>query len=128
MNKFTIAIIIVIAAFFAFKFFATSKENFNEITAIELKEAQKNNEKFLLVDVREASERAVNKIKNSEHLKLGKIRKEFQKTFPNVKKDDKIILYCRSGRRSETAALMLQDQGYTNVHSLKGGIIKYLSK
>lgn len=38
-----------------------------------------------------------------------------------IKKDMQIILYCRSGARSEAALQILRQQGYTN---LKNGINK----
>lgn len=35
---------------------------------------------------------------------------------------DSVVLYCASGIRSQLAASALQDMGYSNVFSLKGGI------
>ncbi len=39
-------------------------------------------------------------------------------------KDDLILIYCRSGRRSEIASRILIDMGYTNVYDF-GGIIDW---
>jgi adenylyltransferase/sulfurtransferase len=33
-----------------------------------------------------------------------------------------VVLYCRSGKRSESAIKHLQAQGFTNLYNLKGGI------
>jgi phage shock protein E len=38
-------------------------------------------------------------------------------------KDTTILLYCRSGNRSQTAAQTLLDLGYTDVRDLESGII-----
>jgi len=126
MSNGIIIALIVVGIFLAFKFYTKAGDNVKTVTVTELKQAKKNKEKFILVDVREDSERAVNKIEGSSHLKLGDVKKGFEKKFAKTKKDDKIILYCRSGRRSETAALILQDLGYSNVFSLQGGILDYL--
>lgn len=40
-------------------------------------------------------------------------------------KNAKIVLYCRSGRMSETAARELVNRGYTQVSHLSGGMIDW---
>lgn len=40
--------------------------------------------------------------------------------FPDVAKDTKLYVYCRSGNRSAQATSLLSDAGYTNVVDLGG--------
>jgi rhodanese-related sulfurtransferase len=49
---------------------------------------------------------------------------ELEKNEENLPedKDDLILLYCRSGNRSENAAQTLIDMGYKNIIELKTGI------
>lgn len=41
-------------------------------------------------------------------------------TVPDVAKDTKLYVYCRSGNRSGQAATILKNTGYTNVNDLHG--------
>jgi rhodanese-related sulfurtransferase len=40
-------------------------------------------------------------------------------------KNEKVVLYCSSGRMSEIAAEELTSLGYTNVWNLKGGMVEW---
>ncbi len=40
-------------------------------------------------------------------------------------KNDEIIIHCRSGARSQKAALILKEAGFTNVSNLSGGILAW---
>ncbi|MCA9792873.1 MAG: hypothetical protein KC910_13795 [Candidatus Eremiobacteraeota bacterium] len=43
-------------------------------------------------------------------------------------KDRPVLLYCTGGIRCEKAVLDLEEQGYTQVYQLEGGILKYLEQ
>ena len=47
----------------------------------------------------------------------------FLRRFEKFNKEDNILLYCRSGRRSLLGAEILVKNGYKNIHDLKGGVI-----
>ena len=40
-------------------------------------------------------------------------------------KSEEIICYCRSGKRSTQAAMMLETMGFTNVVNLDGGMLAW---
>ncbi|HSZ25549.1 MAG TPA: rhodanese-like domain-containing protein [Cytophagaceae bacterium] len=91
------------------------------ITAKELKEMIDKGENFQLIDVREQSEFDAANIKG-EFIPLALIPKNVEK----ISKDKKVIVHCRSGKRSANAISFLENNfGYTNLYNLEGGILAY---
>ena len=73
-------------------------------------------DEFIVIDVRTSEEFKEGHIEGSSNIeweKISSITKE-------VKKDQKIYLYCRSGRRSQNATDILIDLGYEDVTNLGG--------
>ncbi len=50
----------------------------------------------------------------------------FEARINEVPKGKKILVYCRSGRRSAAASQMLVDAGYTDVYNMRGGINEWI--
>ncbi len=46
----------------------------------------------------------------------------------NIRKDQKVLIFCTGGIRCEKGILELQRQGYNNVYQLDGGILKYIEE
>jgi adenylyltransferase/sulfurtransferase len=44
------------------------------------------------------------------------------------KKNSEIVVHCKSGARSQRAALALKQAGFTNVSNLTGGILAWADK
>lgn len=93
-----------------------------EITVEELLKMQAAQEDFQLIDVREADEVAEASIEGHLHIPLGEVAARADE----VAKDKQVVIHCRSGRRSEVAAMQLMQQGIDNVYNLRGGILAYL--
>ncbi len=74
-----------------------------------------------IIDVREKFEYEEGHLKNSILIPQGSIE-DIEDYVDD--KDKMIIVYCRSGRRSEAAGNVLVDMGYTNVHDM-GGILSW---
>lgn len=91
-----------------------------KISALELKKMIEDKEDFQLIDVREISEYNEQNI-GGLNIVLGDIlrRKE------EVDKNKKVVVHCRSGKRSATAISVLDKQGYKNLYNLEGGIIAW---
>ena len=75
-------------------------------------------EKPIVVDVRSLEEYNEGHIPNAISVPLETIENEAETKLKN--KDDLILVYCRSGRRSREAALRLIEKGYTNVIDFGG--------
>jgi rhodanese-related sulfurtransferase len=91
------------------------------ITVTELKEMIDKGEDFQLIDVREQSEYDAANLKGV-FIPLATIPQNVDK----ISKDKKVIVHCRSGKRSANAISFLENNhGYTNLYNLEGGIIAY---
>jgi rhodanese-related sulfurtransferase len=91
-----------------------------EITVTDLKSKLADNEKFILLDVREQHEWLAGYIPGAVHVSLGMLDQKIDEVIPD--KQSPIIAYCGSGYRSVIAADILQKMGYSQVSSLAGGI------
>ncbi|MBK8794816.1 MAG: rhodanese-like domain-containing protein [Holophaga sp.] len=82
--------------------------------------------KALLVDVRTEAEHTDRNIPGTDALiPVQELSRRIQELEPW--KGKPILLYCRSGNRTQQAAKMLQQHGFTDVTDLKGGIQAWLS-
>ena len=83
------------------------------------------NEDVVVLDVRSAEEFEEGHIPGAVLLPYSEVREN----APNVISDKAqiILVYCRSGRRSEIAARTLIDLGYTRVYDF-GGIIDWVGE
>ena len=93
------------------------KAEYKKITSDEAKNIMLT-EKPIVVDVRSLEEYNEGHIPNAISIPLETIENEAETKLKN--KDDLILVYCRSGRRSREAALKLIEKGYTNVIDFGG--------
>ena len=92
-----------------------------EINVQALKNKLDNKEDFILVDVREKQELDVCKIKDAIHIPMGVISARLNK----INFDKPVIVMCKSGGRSAQVCQFLNEQGYSNIYNLNGGIIRW---
>lgn len=93
-----------------------------KITAVEAKKIMDSQESIIIVDVREPEELEEGYIDNSLLIPLDTVQAQVEKLIPD--KNAKILVYCRSGRRSEIAAEIMEKLGYKNIYDF-GGIIDW---
>jgi len=93
------------------------KAEYKKITSDEAKKMMET-QKVIVVDVRTLEEYTEGHIPNAISVPLETIENKAEAKLKN--KDDLILVYCRSGRRSREAALKLIEKGYTNVIDFGG--------
>ena len=75
-----------------------------------------------VIDVRTPAEWKSGRIQQAEHLPLSDI---LEGRFPESEKNAALVLQCGSGYRSNIAASILRQAGYSNVKSLAGGVFAW---
>ena len=93
------------------------------ISVAKLKERIAAKEPLHLLDVREPDERLEFNI-GGVFIPLGQVMAMQTDEIEDLKNEE-IICYCRSGKRSMQAALMLETFGFTNVVNLDGGMLSW---
>jgi len=76
-----------------------------------------------LLDVREEYEYAESHLENSKLVPTSNFWVHFEQL--NLRKDDKIALYCHTGSRTMYVLNNLLENGYTNVVHLQRGIVDW---
>ncbi len=73
-------------------------------------------EKSLIIDTREPFEYAASHVPGAINISVMEFASgELPAALENIAKDQPIILYCRSGQRSNTCSMILRQHGFTNL-------------
>ena len=96
-----------------------------QITVQELKRRQDAHENFFLLDVREPHEYPIANL-GAPLIPVGSLESRIAE-IP-VGKDAEVVVHCRSGARSQKAAVILKNAGFTHVENLAGGILEWADK
>ncbi len=99
-----------------------AEKTYQQITQQEAKRMMEEESGFLILDVREADEFAEGHIAGALQLSYLKVDELAEGMLPD--KNQTILVYCRSGRRSKIAAQALAELDYTDVREF-GGIIDW---
>lgn len=117
---------------------ATDKCTYTDVTVCDARDMIENEDVFLL-DVRIPTEYDSGHIEGATLIPYRNI-KEPNPQLPNEEllparikelphnKNTKILVYCKSGTRSEEASSFLVAAGYKNVYNMDGGIVKWVQE
>lgn len=91
------------------------------MTVSELKSKLDNNEEIQIIDVREPYEVEIATI-NAENIPMAEVTSSVEK----FRKDIPCVVHCRSGARSASVIVFLEENhGYDNLYNLEGGILAW---
>ena len=96
-----------------------------EISVTEVKAKLDNGDSFVFIDVREQYEYDEFNL-GAQLIPLGNIVQSLDDLEEH--KDKEIVIHCRSGARSGSAAQFLLQNGFTNVKNMIGGILEWKEK
>ena len=96
-----------------------------QISVQDLKRKQDAHEDFFLLDVREPHEVPIASL-GAPLIPVGSLEQRIGEI--SVAKDSEIVIHCRSGARSQKAALILKQHGFARVKNLAGGILDWADK
>lgn len=109
--------------------FNVKEETAKEISPMELENWYKNNEDFVVLDLRNDYEIASGKFEKTIDPGLSNFRDLPQKLkdFGDLK-NKKVLTVCTGGIRCEKATCLMKKEGFTNVYQLKDGIHTYMEQ
>jgi len=96
-----------------------------QITVEELKRKLDAKQDVFVLDVREPHEYPIANL-GAPLIPVGSIESRIGELA--AQKNREIVVHCRSGARSQKAALVLKQAGFTNVSNLAGGILAWADK
>ncbi len=104
---------------------ASIVEGIPQITVEQLKQKLDAKEDIFVLDVREPHEYPIANL-GAPLIPVGSIESRINEIAAH--KNDEVIIHCRSGARSQKAALALKAAGFINVSNLTGGILAWADK
>lgn len=93
----------------------------------ELDEMYENQEDFVIIDTRNDYEYDIGHFKNAIKMNIKEFT-EFPEEVNKIKemtKGKKVITYCTGGVRCEKATVWMNENGFSDVYQLNGGIVNY---
>jgi rhodanese-related sulfurtransferase len=79
---------------------------------------------LVVLDIRTPEEFAAGRLADSVNIDF--YAADFAARIDALDRDAPYVMYCRTGNRSETAAAMMRDMGFSEVYEIDGGIVSWV--
>ena len=97
--------------------------DFKNITVSEARKLLNEDQKIIFLDVRTPEETAEGIIPNA--MTVDYRNDNFRDMVSELNKSDSYVVYCRSGRRSESASKIMKELGFEDVMNMEGGYLAW---
>ncbi|MWW26559.1 rhodanese-like domain-containing protein [Algibacter lectus] len=97
-----------------------------KVTPEELEVLLKEQKEMKLIDVRTPEEFGAGHISRAENINF--FSENFSKSLAELDKEEPLIIYCKSGRRSGKSIAIFKELGFTKIYELEGGVLNWKSK
>lgn len=100
------------------------KENLTAKEFYTLIQKNKNNSSFILLDVRTKEEFLSGHIEKAINIDISS--SDFKDKIKKMDKNKTYLIYCRSGRRSQSALMLMKESGFRKIAHLANGINEWI--
>ncbi|MCB0464505.1 MAG: rhodanese-like domain-containing protein [Aequorivita sp.] len=123
MKKLSILFGLTVILFFTACKDKSVAQQINVLTPQEFHDALAGKKDAQLVDVRTPEEFAEGHLENAQNINV--LETNFITEAEKLNLEKPIYIYCRSGKRSAKAALILKDVGFKEIYDMKGGYLHW---
>ncbi len=113
-----LALIIVVTAY---TFLQTPAVEYGNVTVDEAKSLIESKPDLVILDVRTQSEYGDGHIEDAINIPVDELEERLGELDPG----DELLVYCRTGNRSTRAVKLLEENGFTKVLHMDGGIVAW---
>ena len=120
---------ILLTIFFCAIMFNCKAQNDDIVTKVtpeELEVLLKEQKEMKLIDVRTPEEFGAGHISRAENINF--FSENFSKSLAELDKEEPLVIYCKSGRRSGKSIAIFKELGFTKIYELEGGVLNWKSK
>jgi rhodanese-related sulfurtransferase len=113
-----LALIIVATAY---TFLQTPPAEYGNVTVDEVKSLIESKPDLVILDVRTPSEYEDGHIKDAINIPVDELEGRLGELDPG----DELLVYCRTGNRSTRAVRLLEENGFTKILHMDGGVVAW---